>query len=93
MDIINSCYEKVAIDTLVAHSQNPRHGDLVATGASIETNGFYGALEMSTRRTPANNHRWRSAKDSGAAFVPVIWMPQAIRETNGRSFDQVAEGR
>ena len=76
MKILNSTYELVEIDSLTAHPENPRRGDIEAVAQSIDQNGFYGALiaQVSTRRILLGNHRWKAAKKRGALFIAVLWV-------------------
>jgi ParB-like chromosome segregation protein Spo0J len=68
--------DAVAVDQLQPHPQNPRRSDVGAVSASIEANGFYGAVlaQRSTRRIIAGHGRWQAARELGASTVPVIWL-------------------
>lgn len=69
-------YENIAIDTLEAHPENPRVGNISTIKDSIEQNGFYGAVvvQKSTRRILTGNHRVQALKELGHSEVPVIWV-------------------
>jgi ParB-like chromosome segregation protein Spo0J len=58
---------------LVEHPANPRRGDVEAIAASIDANGFYGAIvvQESTGLVLAGNHRLRAARRQGLDVVPV----------------------
>lgn len=66
----------VPVDQLQAHPQNPRRSNVEAVAASIEANGFYGAVlaQRSTRRIIAGHGRWQAARSLGAETVPVLWL-------------------
>lgn len=74
--IINAGYELVDVAKLTEHPDNPRRGDLDAISASIDAHGFYGTIvaQRSTGRILAGNHRYRAAKQAGAAELPVVWV-------------------
>lgn len=76
MRIINESAETIAIDAVRPHPRNPRQGDIGAIHASIEANGFYGAIvaQRSTGFILAGNHRWQAARHAGATEVPVVWV-------------------
>ena len=77
MQILNERYDAaVPVSSLYLHPQNPREGNVGLITKSIETVGWYGAIiaQVSTRRILAGNHRYRSALESEAADVPVIWV-------------------
>jgi ParB-like chromosome segregation protein Spo0J len=69
-------YEVVPIDAVKPHPDNPRHGDLAAISASVARNGFYGtiAVQRSSGRILAGNHRWEAAKAQGLTEIPVVWL-------------------
>jgi DNA modification methylase len=75
MRLVSGDYELVAVDRLVPHPENPRRGDVKAIRASIEANGFVGAIlvQRATSRVIAGAHRLLAARESGASEVPVIW--------------------
>ena len=57
---INDGYEVLPLDAVKPHPRNPRRGDLDAIKASVDVNGFYGAV-VANKRTGyilAGNHRW-----------------------------------
>lgn len=77
MKIINRGYEAACpTGRLKPHPANPRLGNEEAICASIEANGFYGAVvaQVGTDYILAGNHRWKSAVKKGADVVPVIWV-------------------
>lgn len=77
MRIINRGYEAACpASRLKPHPANPRLGNEDAICASIEANGFYGAVvaQVGTDYILAGNHRWKSAIKKGADVVPVIWV-------------------
>lgn len=67
---------KVRLDRLATHPENPRQGDVAAIAASIETNGFYGAVvaQKSSGHVLAGNHRLLAARERGDKTLPVIWI-------------------
>ena len=77
MNILNSSYEPaVRIDSLTAHPENPRRGNIEAVAESIDANGFYGAViaQVSTRRILENRERatcagtrWSFPESAGSA--------------------------
>jgi hypothetical protein len=69
-------YEQVPVDRLSAHPENPRRGNVDAIVASIEANGFYGAVvaQRSTGYVLVGNHRWQAAQRVGMKTVPVVWV-------------------
>lgn len=73
---VNAGVEQVALERLVRHPRNPRQGDIGAIVASIEANGFYGALvvQRGTELVLAGNHRLEAARILGMESVPVIWV-------------------
>lgn len=64
------------IDDLLPHPQNPRRGNLDVIKASIQRNGFYGAVaaQKSTKFILVGNHRWQAAKELGHKTVPTLWL-------------------
>ncbi len=69
-------YEHVAIRRLKPHPKNPRRGDVDAIEASIDENGFFGAVlaQRSTRFILKGNHTIRAAERRGMKSIPVIWL-------------------
>jgi len=66
----------VPIGDLKAHPDNPRKGDIAAIRASIEANGFYGAV-VAQRKTGyilVGSHRWMAAQEAGVEQVPCLWL-------------------
>lgn len=77
MEIINKRFEeKCPIASLMPHPRNVNQGDAGAIHASIEANGFYGAVvvQESTGRILAGNHRWMVARQQGAESIPAIFV-------------------
>jgi len=66
----------VPIDDLIRHPETPRRGDIPAISASIEVNGWYGAVvaQSSTRHVLAGNHRMEAARRLGMTDLPVHWL-------------------
>ena len=64
----------VPIDSVEEWPDNPRKGDLDALIDSIVTNGFYTvcAVQDSSNRLVAGNHRRKALKHLGATHVPVV---------------------
>lgn len=91
-------YEIVAIDAVQPHPRNPRRGDVVAIGESIDRVGFYGAIivQRSTGFILAGNHRWMAAKSAGRPDIPVIFvdvddeMAARIMVADNRTSDRAA---
>ena len=46
---INDAYELLPLDAVKPHPRNPRRGDLDAIKASMDVNGFYGAIVANKR--------------------------------------------
>lgn len=69
-------FERVPVDRLTVHPDNPRRGNLAAIKESIEANGFVGALvaQRSTGLVLAGNHRLIAARELGIGEVPVAWV-------------------
>lgn len=76
LSMIQQEYEVVFTDRLQPHPANPRRGDVEAIVASIEANGFRGALivQKSSHHILAGNHRWQAAMHLGMEKVPVFWV-------------------
>jgi ParB-like chromosome segregation protein Spo0J len=74
--LVAQSYELVPAGLLALHPENPNQGDVGAIGASIEVNGFYGALlvQRSSGRVLAGNYRLQAAVHAGFGEVPVIWV-------------------
>lgn len=64
------------VESLSAHPENPRQGDIAAIHDSIQRHGWYGVIiaQRSTRRIIAGNHRWYAAREAELAEVPVHWL-------------------
>jgi DNA methylase/ParB-like nuclease domain len=62
--------------SLTEHPRNPNQGNAGALLASLEYNGFFGAIlaQRSTRHVLAGNHRLRQAQDAKLEQIPVIWL-------------------
>ncbi len=74
--LIVSTFELVPVESLINHPENPRRGDVEAVMASIQANGFYGALvvQRSSRHVLVGNHRLRAARRLEMPEVPVAWV-------------------
>lgn len=79
--LVSDGYELVDVDALMTHPENPRRGDVEAVKASIEANGFYGAVvaqrpqgNRRKGRILAGNHRFLAARAAGLDQVPVVWV-------------------
>lgn len=73
---INDAYELLPLDAVKPHPRNPRRGDLDAIKASMDVNGFYGAI-VANKRTGyilAGNHRWMAARMVELPEIPVLWV-------------------
>jgi hypothetical protein len=73
---INDAYELLPLDAVKPHPRNPRRGDLDAIKASMDVNGFYGAI-VANKRTGyilAGNHRWMAARMLELPEIPVLWV-------------------
>lgn len=68
--------DNVPIDDLRSHPQNPRRGNLDVIKASIQRNGFYGAVvaQKATKFLLVGNHRWQAAKELGHTTIPTLWL-------------------
>lgn len=68
--------EQVPTESLLAHPDNPRRGDVPAIVESIERNGFFDPLivQQSTRFVLSGNHRRLAAIELGMGSVPVVWV-------------------
>jgi ParB-like chromosome segregation protein Spo0J len=75
-ELLSQQYALVEINKVKPHPKNPRRGDDAAIQASISKNGFYGAIavQKSTCRILAGNHRWEAAKAQGLDKIPVVWL-------------------
>jgi len=64
----------VAIDTISAHPQNVRQGDIGAIVTSLEAHGQYRPLivQKSTGFILAGNHTWRAAAVVGLKKVDIV---------------------
>lgn len=67
--------EMVPVKDLHIHPDNPRHGDIDKIVASINANGFYGAIvvQRSSNRILAGNHRYQAAVRCGMRTIPTIF--------------------
>jgi ParB-like chromosome segregation protein Spo0J len=74
--ILNESYALVPLDHLTEHPENPNDGDVDAIAASIDANGFYGAVvaQKSTGHVLAGNHRLAAARAHGLDALPVVWV-------------------
>lgn len=69
-------YRQAELATLIQHPDNPRRGDVGAIAASIEANGFYGAIivQKATNRVLAGNHRLQALLAQGQTHAPAIFV-------------------
>lgn len=69
-------YTSVALNEVCPHPENPRRGDVDALEASIDANGFYGALvvQRSTGHIVVGNHRFLAAQKAGIAELPALFI-------------------
>jgi ParB-like chromosome segregation protein Spo0J len=76
MNVVTQQYKIVPVEQLKIHPRNPRRGNQAIIAASIQHNGFFGAVvaQKSTGHILAGNHRYLAAVDAGAAKIPVIWL-------------------
>lgn len=76
MRVLNQTTSLEPLTAVKPHPRNPRRGDVDAVQASIDRNGFYGAIvaQQSTRHILAGNHRYLAAQAAGATEIPVIWI-------------------
>lgn len=67
-------YALIDVGEISQHPENPRRGDLDAIAASIESNGFFGALVVHepTGHILIGNHRWEAAKAAGLSRLPAL---------------------
>lgn len=69
-------YRSTQLSALIQHPDNPRKGNVGAIAASIEANGFYGAIivQKSTNRVLAGNHRLQALLAQGISEAPAIFV-------------------
>ena len=74
--LLNQDTRLVPIDSIQPHEQNVNQADLGAIIESERVNGFYGTIvvQQSTGKILAGKHRWLSAKELGAAEIPVTFI-------------------
>lgn len=70
---INVRAELVAIDSIQAHSQNPRLGDVAAIAESLEVNGQYSPVVVWGKTIIAGTHTWKAAKSLGWKQIAVTY--------------------
>lgn len=65
-----------SIDSVRAHPNNPRNGDIDAIAQSIERNGFVSPViaQRSTGHIIAGNHRYYALMQLGSGAIPVVWV-------------------
>lgn len=67
--------QMVPVDDLVAHPQNPRHGDLRAVTESLKAHGQYRPIVANIGGViVAGHHLWTAAKELGWTEVAVAWV-------------------
>lgn len=66
--------ERVEIDSVSPHPDNPREGDVGAIAESLLEHGQYRPIvvQSSTRRILAGNHTWRAAKSIGWSQIDAV---------------------
>lgn len=77
MPVNGQRYEPDAdLDALLDHPRNPRRGDDSSVAASIDRNGWYGAIvaQQSTGQILAGHTRRRALQKAGETRGPVIWL-------------------
>ncbi len=76
MQVINQKHELTPVTRLKPHPRNPNAGDVAAIQASIDENGFYGAIiaQRSTGHILVGHHRYQAAVQAGAEKIPVFWV-------------------
>ncbi|GGJ65254.1 ParB N-terminal domain-containing protein [Deinococcus aquiradiocola] len=76
MHILNQKHEQVPVHRLTPHPRNPNVGNVEAIQASIDENGWYGAIiaQKSTGHILVGHHRYQAAVQAGADKVPVFWI-------------------
>lgn len=70
---INVRAELVAIDSIQAHPQNPRLGDVAAIAESLEVNGQYSPVVVWGKTIIAGTHTWKAAKSLGWKQIAVTY--------------------
>jgi len=68
---INVKAEKVAIDSIKPHPQNPRIGDIPAIAESLKVNGQYSPIVIWNDTIIAGTHTWKAAKSLGWKEIAV----------------------
>jgi len=68
---INVRAELVPIDSIKAHPQNPRLGDVAAIAESLEVNGQYSPVVVWGDTIVAGTHTWKAAKSLGWKQIAV----------------------
>ena len=63
--------EKVAIDSIKPHPQNPRIGDIASIAESLEVNGQYSPIVIWNDTIIAGTHTWKACKSLGWKEVAV----------------------
>lgn len=70
---INVRAELVAIESIQAHPQNPRLGDVAAIAESLEVNGQYSPVVVWGKTIIAGTHTWKAAKSLGWKQIAVTY--------------------
>lgn len=73
---LNDGFEKVAVDKLKFHPQNPNRGNVSAISQSIESNGWSGVVlvQRGTNHIISGEHRVRAAMESNQETIDVMWV-------------------
>lgn len=68
--------QRVKIDSIRPHPDNPRRGSLPAIRQSLQANGQYRPLivQQSTGLIIGGNHTWKAAKDLGWGDIEVVYL-------------------
>ena len=77
---INVSAEKVAIDSIKPHPNNPRLGDIALIAESLSKNGQYSPIVVWNDTIIAGTHTWKAAKSLG-------WKEVAITRYEGSEND------
>ncbi|MBS1702900.1 MAG: DNA modification methylase [Armatimonadetes bacterium] len=74
--IDSQVYEVVDVSAVCPHPRNARRGNIGAIRASLDENGFYGAIfaQKSTGYILRGNHTYLASVQNGLAQVAVVWV-------------------
>ena len=68
---INVRSELVPVDSIKAHPQNPRLGDVAAIAESLQVNGQYSPIVVWNDTIIAGTHTWKAAKSLGWKEIAI----------------------